>query len=91
MIEKVTSNWLKGKIIAIKGIGGYLLTCDSTNPEAILKLRKRKKRLSKPFALMYPNIDFIKQEHDISLEEEKSLKSLAAPIVLVKPKKNLTK
>ncbi len=87
VIEKVTSNWLKGKIIAIKGIGGYLLTCDSTNPEAILKLRKRKKRLSKPFALMYPNIDFIKQEHDISLEEEKSLKSLAAPIVLVKPKK----
>lgn len=88
MIKMAISSWLEGKIIAIKGIGGYLLTCDSSNIEAIRNLRKRKYRLTKPFALMYPNLDYIKQELSISYEEEKSLKSLATPIVLIQPKKN---
>ena len=48
--------WQEGKIIAIKGIGGYILTCDAKNIETIQELRKRKYRATKPFALMFPDL-----------------------------------
>lgn len=55
IIEQIIHYWEAGKIVAIKGIGGYLLTCDAENSNAVLALRKRKFRPSKPFAVMYPN------------------------------------
>lgn len=75
-----------GKIIAVKGIGGYLLLADATNPKPIQKLRERKKRPTKPFALMYPSLEIAKQDVELKEDEEKLLFSSAAPIVLAHKK-----
>ncbi|MCK5537510.1 MAG: carbamoyltransferase HypF, partial [Bacteroidales bacterium] len=78
-----------GKIIAIKGIGGYLLIADATNREAISKLRTRKNRPSKPFALMYPSKSMLKDDVIMSVPEEKAFDSIEAPIVLFRLKNQL--
>ncbi len=88
-LDKVIAYWNAGKIIAIKGIGGYLLTCDATQAEAVARLRKRKKRPEKPFALMYPGIEMIRRDTYLNDVEVKELESIAAPIVLLRPKENL--
>ncbi len=86
-LDKVIQYWKAGKIIAIKGIGGYLLTCDATNKDAIKTLRKRKQRPTKPFALMYPNISAIEKDAFLNTDEKKELDSRHAPIVLLRLKK----
>ncbi len=78
-----------GKIIALKGIGGYQLLCDASNAEAVKTLRKRKRRSEKPFALMFPNIEMVKAECKVSESEMRLLNSVEAPIVLLKKKKNI--
>ena len=74
----------QGRIVAVKGIGGFHLACDALNPEAVSKLRKRKGREAKPFALMVPNLGWIKGVCKVSVEEEKLLLSRERPIVLLK-------
>ncbi len=86
--DYIVSQWEAGKILAIKGVGGYLLTCDATNVQAVETLRKRKHRPTKPFALMYPDTDSIKSDVELSEKEEKELKSIHAPIILLVQKKN---
>ena len=92
-INYVVNAWKEGEIVAIKGIGGFLLTCDATNENAIKLLRNRKQRPSKPFALMYPDIDMLKEDCYIRDTEEAELKGIVAPIVLLKianyPKRKL--
>lgn len=85
------ANLLKrGKIIAIKGLGGFLLACDATQDEVVKLLRRRKRRLFKPFAVMMRDLDEIKKYCFISSLEEELLVSTRAPIVLLKLKdKNL--
>lgn len=73
-----------GKIIAVKGLGGFHLMVDARNQLVVKKLRNRKKRPHKPFALMYPNLEQIKQDCFVSTLEENLLNSPASPIVLVK-------
>jgi hydrogenase maturation protein HypF len=75
---------IEGKIIAIKGLGGFLLSCDATNDEAVDLLRKRKHRPSKPLAVMFKNLDEAKRHCHISKEEAESLLTPQSPIVLVK-------
>ncbi|UCB44771.1 MAG: carbamoyltransferase HypF [Spirochaetota bacterium] len=77
-----------GKIVAIKGIGGYHLACDPTNHEAVLKLRKRKRRPGKPFALMVKNLEIAKKYCYVNEIEGELLLSPERPIVLV-PKRVL--
>lgn len=72
-----------GKILAIKGLGGFNLVCDASNPEAVAQLRLRKKRSGKPFALMAYDLDSIGRYAEISSEEEILLSSAQAPIVLL--------
>ena len=84
----IPSLWAKGNIIAIKGIGGYLLTCDAQNQEALITLRNRKQRPGKPFALMYPSADALKDFH-LSPCERKDLENEVSPILLLKPKESL--
>jgi len=79
------SQFLKeGKIVAIKGLGGFLLACDATNDTVVRTLRQRKKRSSKPFAIMVTNIDEARRYCYISPEEENLLTSPQSPIVLVR-------
>ena len=89
-LEKLIQYWNAGKIIAIKGIGGYLLTCDATNSEAIKTLRKRKQRPTKPFAVMYPDISRIEKDTFLNADEKNELESRHAPIVLLRLKKQFT-
>lgn len=73
-----------GKIVAVKGIGGFQLLVDATNQEAVERLRERKKRPMKPFALMVANLVQAQKLCDISELEKATLTSPAAPIVLLK-------
>ncbi|MGO9132799.1 MAG: carbamoyltransferase HypF [Methylovirgula sp.] len=74
---------LDGFIVAIKGLGGFHLACDATNAEAVARLRARKRRYAKPFALMARDLDVIRPYVVLNDEEEAALKSAAAPIVLL--------
>ena len=73
----------QGKIVAIKGLGGFHLVVDARNSTAVRRLRDRKHRPDKPFALMYPNLDLVKSDCRVSTLEEKLLSSPQAPIVLL--------
>jgi hydrogenase maturation protein HypF len=87
-INKAAELILEGKIIALKGLGGYQLIADARNYETVKLLRERKHREEKPFAMMFPSVEMIKKYCVISLEEEKLLASQQAPIVLLKKKEN---
>ena len=71
-----------GGIVAVKGLGGYHLACAATDPAAVARLRDRKHRWAKPFAVMVRDIEAARREADLSLEEEALLTSPARPIVL---------
>jgi hydrogenase maturation protein HypF len=73
-----------GKIVALKGIGGFQLIVDARNQSAVVRLRERKHREEKPFALMYPSPDAVRADCEVSELEERSLLSIESPIVLVK-------
>src|SRR5215213_1203769 len=72
-----------GAVIAIRGLGGFHLACDATNPEAIQRLRRRKHRYGKPFALMAPDLDTIRRYCNFTPAEAALLESPEAPIVLL--------
>ncbi|MDC9721295.1 MAG: carbamoyltransferase HypF [Urechidicola sp.] len=82
-LDYIVEQWGKGKIIAIKGIGGYLLTCDATNPKVIKRLRKLKNRPTKPFALLYHNINELSEDVEMDVREKLELENSKAPIVLL--------
>ncbi len=83
IIDQVVTAWNAGKIIAIKGIGGYLLTCDARNAQAITTLRERKHRPSKPFALMFPDLESLQSLTNIIPAEAELMTGPIAPIILV--------
>ncbi len=72
-----------GRIVAIKGIGGFHLACDATNDAAVALLRRRKRRWLKPFALMARDLDVIRRYCRLSEQEASLLHSAAAPVVLL--------
>jgi len=78
----------RGKILAVKGIGGYHLMCDASNKKTVEFLRKRKNRPYKPFAVM-ADINTAKRLCEVSRYEEAALKSPAAPIVILERKPNI--
>lgn len=80
-----------GKIIAIKGLGGFQLVVDASNDAAVRRLRERKKREEKPFALMFPTLNEVKKVCAVSKFEERLLQSSESPIVLLKKIKRQTK
>ncbi len=73
----------KGKIAAVKGLGGYHLVCDATSETAVAELRKRKHRPDKPLAIMAPDMDIARWLADIQPTEEEWLTGIKRPIVLV--------
>jgi hydrogenase maturation protein HypF len=76
----------RGEIVALKGIGGFQLLVDARQAEAVARLRQRKHREEKPFALMMPSLDMAREYCEIMPAEQELLESLAAPIVLLRPK-----
>jgi len=72
-----------GKIIAIKGLGGFHLACDALNREAVLKLRQRKKRSDKPFATMVFRIEYVDKYCLINDTEKTLIESIERPIVIL--------
>jgi hydrogenase maturation protein HypF len=76
----------RGEIVALKGIGGFQLLVDARQPEAVARLRQRKHREEKPFALMMPSLEVAREYCEISPPEQELLESQAAPIVLMHPK-----
>jgi hydrogenase maturation protein HypF len=74
----------EGKILAVKGLGGFHLACDATNADAVTELRRRKLRVDKPFALMMPDVAMVEQHCYVSADERLLLESRQRPIVLLK-------
>jgi len=72
-----------GRIVAVKGLGGYHLACDATDPVAVARLRDRKHRWAKAFAVMVADVEAARGLARFSAEEEALLTSPARPIVLV--------
>jgi hydrogenase maturation protein HypF len=78
-----------GKIVAVKGLGGYHLACDARNPESNQALRERKFRKEKPFALMAKDLATARDLIHLSPDAEALLTSIARPIVLASSKQEL--
>ena len=76
----------EGKIIAVKGVGGYNFVCSPFHEEAVKSLRKLKLREEKPFAVMFRDMEQIREYCNVSHEEEELLLSSAKPIVLLERK-----
>ncbi|MDO7806653.1 carbamoyltransferase HypF [Helicobacter pylori] len=76
----------KGKIIALKGLGGFALVCDARNFQTIERLRLLKNRPLKPFALMFKDLKSAKQHAFLNALECESLNSTSAPILLARKK-----
>lgn len=88
IIKSVIQHWQKGKIVAIKGIGGYLLTCDATNSKAIQRLRELKNRPTKPFAIMHHDLWIMAEDADLHAGVMVEMQSPVAPIMLLKVNDN---
>ena len=87
-LESATSLLCQGRILAVKGLGGFHLAVDGLNKEAIIRLRQRKQRPDKPLALMAKSVDDLSFLVHISDDEKKILTSHSRPILLL-TKKNL--
>ena len=85
-IEDAVEALRLGEIVALKGIGGFQLLVDARNAEAVARLRERKHREEKPFAVMMPSLEVARAYCEISPAEVELLESQAAPIVLLQPK-----
>ncbi len=73
-----------GKIVAVKGLGGFHLMAAASDDKAVRRLRERKQREEKPFALMFPSLASVQTVCDVSPLEERLLRSPEAPIVLLR-------
>ena len=74
----------KGYIVAVKGMGGFQLWIDAKSEEGVRRLRDRKRRTEKPFAVLFPSVDAARDYCLVSADEEALLRSPQAPIVLVR-------
>jgi hydrogenase maturation protein HypF len=83
-IQYATQAVREGRILAMKGLGGFLLIVDARNEAAVRRLRERKHREEKPFALLYPSLEVIKEHCFVSALEERVLTSPESPIVLLR-------
>lgn len=84
-IEETIKALKEGKIVAIKGLGGFHLACDAMNDRAVKSLRLRKKRSHhKPFAVMFCDVRLVRKHCYLNREEEKVLTSPQRPIILLR-------
>ncbi len=91
IVQQISSMIENGKIIAIKGLGGFFIACDALNEKSVERLRKVKDRDGKPFAVMFGSLETLKEFASLNAEEEKEITSWRRPIVLLESKKPLAK
>ncbi len=87
-IETAQRLLAEGKIVAIKGLGGFHLACDALNATAVATLRARKLRRDKPFALMMPDLETVEKHCFVNDAERELLLSRARPIVILQKRPN---
>ena len=75
---------LEGRIVAVKGLGGFQLLADATNADAVKLLRQRKRRPDRPFALMFPSLEEVRRHCEVSAAEAGVLTGHEAPILLLR-------
>ena len=83
-IRKVAEDLKRGGIVAVKGLGGFHLAVDATNEDAVLELRRRKRREEKPFAVMSGSLDHVREYAVLCEAERELLLSFRRPIVLLR-------
>ncbi len=88
-IKFIAKKIKEGKIVAIKGLGGFHLVCDASLEESVNELRRRKRRQYKPFAMMFKNIEMIKKYAKFGEKEKELILSNNRPIVIVEKLKEL--
>lgn len=86
IFEKLAEELSHGKIVALKNTAGYLLMCDATNSEAVSELRKRKRRPTKPFAVLFSGISTMQEYLEVSELQIQHFKSSESPIIVTKIK-----
>ncbi len=89
LLEQCCNLLERGKIVAMKGLGGYHLACDANNETAVKKLREAKNRDGKPFAVMCKDLDALNTFAECTKDEQELLTSWRRPIVLIKNNKKL--
>ncbi len=85
-IKKICMLIKSGQTVGIKGLGGFHIVCDASNEEAVLELRLNKSRPTKPFAVMFTDIDAIKKVCSLTQKDEELILSKERPIVIVTKK-----
>ncbi len=85
-LEEAVDAIRQGRVLALKGLGGFQLLVDARREEAIGALRQRKRRAEKPFALMYPSLHAVERECEVDNLERRLLCSPESPIVLLRRK-----
>lgn len=89
ILNKLSEIILGGGIVAIKGLGGYFLACDAGNQQSVDRLREIKNRDGKPFAVMFGNMNSLKEYLQVNPDEEQILSSWRRPILLARKIKSL--
>jgi hydrogenase maturation protein HypF len=82
-IAETLARLMRGEIVAVKGLGGYHLACDAANAEAVARLRERKNREEKPFAVMFANAASVAPYAEMNDAERALLESRERPVVLL--------
>ncbi len=83
-LDRAAEHLQSGRVLALKGLGGFQLLVDATDAEAVQRLRARKQRDSKPFAVMFPSVGAVAADCELDSAAEKVLTSAEAPILLLR-------
>jgi hydrogenase maturation protein HypF len=83
IFKKIAKLLAEGNIVAIKNTGGYLLCCNAENEAVVKKLRNKKNRPNKPFAVLFPSMEFLQNDLKINELQRKSLSSAERPINII--------
>ena len=89
-LRQVEDLLLAGSIVAVKGLGGFQFWVDAGSDEAVRRLRARKQRPDKPFAVLFPSLNAVRESCLLSSEEEALLSSPQAPIVLLRQRRAIS-